>query len=117
LGTAFPGNAGNFAVAGHRATHGEPFARFDLLNEGDEVVVETVDGLFTYSLVTDSKVTPEDVWVVGPRPDIDQLKSLPPGSKIITLTTCDPRWSSENRWVWFGVLDSFVPRAEMKEAN
>ena len=114
-GTALPGNAGNFAVAGHRATHGEPFARFDLLDEGDKVLVETAEGLYTYSLVTDAKVSPEDVWVVNPRPDIDQLKSLPPGAKMITLTTCDPRWSSENRWVWFGVLDSFESRADMKE--
>jgi sortase A len=113
-GTALPGSAGNFAVAGHRATHGEPFAQFDRLDKGDKVLVETAAGMFTYSLVTDLKVSPEDVWVVGPRPDIDQISNLPPGAEIITLTTCDPRWSSENRWVWFGVLDNFVPRAEMK---
>ena len=39
--TALPGQVGNFAVAGHRATHGEPFAHLDLVKVGDSLVVET----------------------------------------------------------------------------
>ena len=49
-GTALPGEVGNFAVAGHRATHGEPFAHLDKLEEGDPVVVETVDGWLVYDV-------------------------------------------------------------------
>ncbi len=37
-GTAMPGQVGNFAVAGHRATNGEPFAHLDTLEPGDKVV-------------------------------------------------------------------------------
>lgn len=47
-GTALPGEVGNFAVAGHRATHGEPFADFPLLEVGDEVIIETLVGQYTY---------------------------------------------------------------------
>lgn len=112
-GSALPGQLGNFAVSGHRATYGEPFAKFELLREGDEVIVDTVEGVFTYSLVADIKVTPEDVWVVEPRPAIRELQSLPPEAQLITLITCDPRWSSEKRWIWFGTLKSFVPRTEI----
>ena len=39
--TARPGQVGNFAVAGHRATNGEPFAGLDQLHKGDVVVAET----------------------------------------------------------------------------
>lgn len=112
-GSALPGQLGNFAVSGHRATYGEPFAKFELLKEGDEVIVDTLEGIFTYSLVADIKVTPEDIWVVEPRPAISELQSLPPDAQLITLITCDPRWSSENRWIWFGTLKSFVPRVEI----
>ncbi len=37
-GTAQPGEIGNFAVAGHRATHGEPFAHLDKLKEATDRV-------------------------------------------------------------------------------
>ena len=35
--TVMPGHVGNFAVAGHRATHGEPFAYLDKVGKGDLV--------------------------------------------------------------------------------
>jgi sortase A len=38
--TAEPGQVGNFAVAAHRATHGQPFAYLDQVQPGDKVVVE-----------------------------------------------------------------------------
>ena len=34
-GTAMPGGLGNFAIAGHRAGNGEPFAEFEKLKAGD----------------------------------------------------------------------------------
>jgi sortase A len=112
--TAMPGEEGNFSVAGHRATHGQPFAQFQNLAKGDEVIVETLAGRYVYSLVTDIKVTPTDVWVISPKPDLPELNALPADIKLITLTTCDPRWSSEFRWIWFGALQSFTPRSEIE---
>lgn len=110
--TELSGEVGNFALAGHRATHGQPFAEFPRLAKGDEITVETLAGKYIYVLVADQKVTPEDVWVIDPKPANAQLDQLPSDSKLITLTTCDPRWSSERRWVWWGVLKSFTPRTE-----
>jgi sortase A len=111
--TNLPGEVGNFAIAGHRATHGEPFAQFQLFKRGDKVTVETLAGKYVYALVADIKVLPEDVWVIGPKPAVEALNSYPADAKFITLTTCDPRWSSEKRWVWFGVQESFTPRAQL----
>lgn len=113
-GTSLPGEVGNFAVAGHRATHGEPFADFPLLEVGDEVIVETLAGQYTYELVDDIKVLPQDVWVIGDRPNVPGVNALPEQAKLITLTTCDPRWSSEKRWIWFGVQKSFTSRYELE---
>ncbi|HSF26542.1 MAG TPA: class E sortase, partial [Actinomycetes bacterium] len=39
--TAGPGEVGNFAVAGHRATNGEPLRDIDKIKPGDTIVVET----------------------------------------------------------------------------
>src|SRR4029079_17536164 len=46
--TALPGEIGNFAVAGHRATNGEPFANLDAVKVGDSPAVETRLQWFTY---------------------------------------------------------------------
>lgn len=114
--TQLPNDTGNFAIAGHRATHGEPFGDFQLLEIGDEIVVETLAGKYVYELVGDIKVLPQDVWVIDSKPNVSSLANLPADSKLITLTTCDPRWSSEKRWIWFGVQKSFTSRAELEGA-
>jgi len=99
--TAMPGEVGNFAVAGHRATNGEPFANFDQLQAGDKVYVQTPQAWYTYELKVDRIVEPNAFWVVDPKP-------LPAGvlgsDRIITLTTCNPRWASYQRWAFWGVL-------------
>ena len=105
-----PGEIGNFAIAGHRATHGQPFAQFELFEIGDEIQIETVAGVYTYSLVADQIVKPSDVWVTNKRPKIAALENLPDNASLITLTTCEPKWSSEKRWIWFGVMKSFEAR-------
>ena len=38
--TSGPGEPGNFVIAGHRITHGEPLRDMPQLESGDEVVVE-----------------------------------------------------------------------------
>jgi len=107
--TAMPGQIGNFAIAGHRATHGEPFANFDQLKAGDKVFVETVDGWFTYQLMRDEIVRPQDVWTISVQPlTVDPL----PSNRLITLTTCNPRWASTQRWAFWGMLIGFGSRAE-----
>ncbi len=104
--TALPDQVGNFAVAGHRATHGEPFADFDQLRDGDKVVVRTYQSWIVYELKRDKIVSPTDVWVIKPQPfDSDPL----PSEKLITLTTCNPRWASTQRWAYWGVQIAATP--------
>lgn len=100
-GTAMPGEVGNFAVAAHRATNGEPFRDIDRVQAGDEVYVETRDEWFTYRLERDQMVTPRDGWVLDPVPG---EPGEAPTQPLITLTTCHPRWGSTQRWIWWGRL-------------
>ena len=96
-----PGQKGNFAVAAHRATNGEPFRDVDRLKDGDRVYVETRDSWFEYTLRRDEIVTPVDTWVIDPVPGDPGQE---PVERLITLTTCNPRWASTTRWIWWGDL-------------
>lgn len=104
--TALPGQVGNFAVAGHRATNGEPLANIDRLSVGDEVFVRSQVGWSVYTLVRDQLVWPLDGWVVDARP-FKGKKRL--GQQLVTITTCHPRWGSSQRWVWWGELTAEYP--------
>lgn len=98
--TELPGEIGNFAIAGHRATNGEPFARFEILQAGDLVYVRSSEGWFTYELFQDQKIPKTGVWVLEDRPN----GVITDSSQLMTLTTCDPRWNSTQRWAWWGKL-------------
>ena len=49
-GTAPLGATGNFAVAGHRRTYGDPFKDFPKLRRGDAVVLTDGTTWFTYRI-------------------------------------------------------------------
>jgi sortase A len=104
--TALPGQVGNFAVAGHRATNGEPFAHLDKVRRGDTLVVETRDAWFTYVVDRTVIVAPTDVDVIDPVPG---KPGATPTEKLITLTTCNPRWGSTQRLIVFGHLTAEQP--------
>lgn len=107
--TAAPGAIGNFAVAGHRATNGQPFASLDLLRPGDPVIVETADTWFVYQVDRTRIVAPTHVSVLLPVPDQPGVK---PTQAIITLTTCNPRWASYQRMIVTGTLVETRPKSE-----
>jgi len=93
--TPLPGQLGNAAIAGHRTTYGAPFFRVDELAAGDEIIVTTVQGTFRY-LVTEIKIVkPTDFSVLDPTPDA-----------TLTLTSCNPRYSSRQRIVVKATLDT-----------
>jgi sortase A len=108
-GTALPGEIGNFAVAGHRATHGEPLRDIDRVRKGDRVIVETVNGWYVYELESDRIVQPDETWVIDPVPGEPDAT---PTEALITLTTCNPRWASYERWIWWGYLVEFRDRSQ-----
>ncbi|MFZ1362481.1 MAG: class E sortase [Candidatus Nanopelagicales bacterium] len=104
-----PGQPGNMALAGHRATNGEPLANIDQVKTGDKVYIYTYQGWFTYTLRKDRIVSPTAMWVLKDNPlPAGVLKS----DKILTLITCNPRWGSTERWVWWGDQTDFRPIAE-----
>jgi sortase A len=105
-GTAAPGQIGNFAVAGHRRTHGQPFADLQKLRRGDKVTVETDDAVYTYMVDNDPNTTivlPTDVWVLEAVPG---KPTVAPSTALMTLTTCNPTWNSTHRMIVFGHLVS-----------
>ena len=108
--SAMPGETGNAAFAGHRATHGEPLKNIDQLQVGDLVYLETGVGWYSYRLTEDKIVQPTDVWVVDPVPG--QPPGTQPTQQLLTLITCNPRWGSTQRWVWWGELVDVRSRAQ-----
>ncbi len=111
-GSADPGEVGNYALAAHRVTHGEPLRRMPELRPGDEVVIETVDTTFTYVLDTDPEqlVVPfTGVWVLDPLPRNPDGGTQPrqrQGQRLITLTTCSEIFHTDDRMIAFGHLVS-----------
>lgn len=94
--TALPGGRGNFAVAGHRATHGEPFRDLDQVRTGDEISVETRARTYTYRVTGTAIVSPTSTDVLSPVPGRPGAK---PDAARLTLTTCHPRWASTWRLI------------------
>jgi sortase A len=115
-GSARAGGVGNYALAAHRVTHGEPLRRMPELRPGDKVIVETKDRTYTYELDTnpnDLIVGFADVWVLDRLPKNPHGGVEPaqrPGQRLITLTTCAELFHTDNRMIAFGHLVGSTPR-------
>lgn len=96
--TPLPGQVGNVTIAGHRTTYGRPFSRVDELAPGDEIVLSSPAGTFTYRVA-------KDPWVTGPH---DWSVADPSSEALLTLTTCHPRGSDRQR---------LIVRAELAEGG
>ncbi|MFG2528515.1 class E sortase [Streptomyces sp. NPDC048516] len=111
--TAMPWDKkGNFAVAAHRNTHGEPFRYVNRLTKGDKIVVETKSSYYTYEMESIlPQTSPSNTSVIGP---------VPPGSgftgpgRYITLTTCTPEFTSTYRMIVWGKMVDERPRSKGK---
>ncbi|MBO4257178.1 class E sortase [Streptomyces griseorubiginosus] len=113
LKTAMPSaKTGNFALAGHRNTHGEPFRYINKLKPGDEVVVETQDEYYVYKMTSTLPVTsPSNTSVIDPVPKGSGFTQ--PG-RYITLTTCTPEFTSKYRLIVWGKMVEERPRSKGK---
>ena len=107
--TGLPGQPGNFAVAGHRTTYGKPFGQIAELQVGDAVVVETEEGWFTYRFRNLEYVWPTGTGVIAPVPQ--QLQVVATDS-ILTMTSCNPRFSAAERIIAYSVFDRFYARSD-----
>jgi sortase A len=106
--TQMPGAVGNFAIAGHRTTHGAPFGSIASLRVGDHIYVKTSAGYYTYTFRNLEYVKPTQVQVLQQVPDAPTVAA---GSKdrLITMTSCNPKYSAAERIVAFGVFTSWQP--------
>ncbi len=87
-GTPLPGQGGNVSIAGHRTTYGHPFYNLDSVKVGDPIVLTTLQGVFVYDATKSFVVPPSDTSVI---------KNV--FADILTLTTCNPRFSASTRLI------------------
>ncbi|MEU3254676.1 class E sortase [Streptomyces sp. NPDC006997] len=113
LKTAMPdAKSGNFGLAGHRNTHGEPFRYINKLQPGDSIVVETQDTYYVYKTASTLPVTPpSNTTVLDPVPKDGGFTE--PG-RYITLTTCTPEFTSKYRLIVWGKMVEERPRSKGK---
>jgi sortase A len=107
-GSAMPGQVGNFAVAGHRVTAGNPFWSLPAMRPGDLVYVETIAATYVYK-VTRSPILvgPDDTAMLAPVPG---HPGDAPRRPMITLISCSPPWTGTSRLIVTGVLTATLPR-------
>ncbi|MGC5568259.1 class E sortase [Streptomyces sp. FR-108] len=101
--TAMPdAKKGNFGLAGHRNTHGEPFRYINRLKPGDAIVVETQNKYFVYKMASILPVTsPSNTSVLDAIPKGSTFKTA---GRYITLTTCTPEFTSKYRMIVWGTM-------------
>ncbi|GER22951.1 class E sortase [Zafaria cholistanensis] len=107
--TQMPGEKGNFAVAAHRQTYGEAFRDIHKLREGDLVYVQTAKGFYTYAYRSTQIVHPSSSEVLAPVPG---RPGKEPSEAVLTMTSCDPPFTTKMRIIAVSVLESFTPAAD-----
>jgi sortase A len=107
-GTAMPGAVGNFAVAGHRQTHGAVLDAVDSLVPGDRIYVQTREGYYIYVFRNSEIVLPSMTEVLLPVPN---NAAATPTEGYLTMTSCNPRFGSTERFVAYSILERWQPVA------
>jgi sortase A len=105
-GTAMPGAVGNFAVAGHRQTHGAVLDNIHTLVPGDRIYVQTRDGYYVYVFRNNRIVLPSNVDVLLPVPSKPGVR---PTERFLTMTSCNPRFGSQERIIAYSVMEHWQP--------
>lgn len=100
-GSPLAGQLGNVAITGHRTTYGAPFSRINEITVGDEIIVQTSEGEFTY-------IVNAEPFVVEPT-QTEVAQTTDPNSATLTLISCHPKWTSDKRIV---VTAELVPTVE-----
>lgn len=89
-----PGQVGNFAVAGHRMP--SIFWDLDKVKVNDPMIAETRTGWYVYTVSRVFIIKPTRTSVVAANPDDP---GSPATRKLLTLTTCNPKWDNYERLV------------------
>ncbi|MGH3301855.1 MAG: class E sortase [Streptosporangiaceae bacterium] len=107
-GSALPGQVGNFVIAGHRVTAGNPFWRLPSLHAGSLIIVVTINASYEYEVTGRPRPGPaDDTAVTAPVPYHTGERAR---LRMITLITSDPPWTGTSRVVVTGVLVRALPR-------
>jgi sortase A len=107
--TQMPGELGNFAVAAHRTSHGASFNGLNQLQAGDHIYIETADGWYAYVFRNLEYVHPNGVGVVAPVPESPGTTAT---DRILTMTSCNPLFSAQERIIAYSVFEQFIPRSD-----
>ena len=86
---AWPGTKGRVILSGHRTTYKAPFFDLDKLKNGDDLIVETKWGRFTYEVYDQRIVAPNDPAIIVEKDNVKEL----------VLTTCNPKFSAAQRLI------------------
>lgn len=105
--TSMPGAVGNFAIAAHRMGHGGSLHHIHELQLGDHIYVETASGWYEYAFRNLEYVHPSGVGVLNAIP---QAPETPTTERFITLTSCNPMYTSNERIIAYGMFVQFFPR-------
>jgi sortase A len=107
-GTDVPGALGNVVISGHRTTYGAPFNRLDELELGDPIVLETQTTFFTYRVIKSFVVRPD---ALGETEAVPGRPGVAPTERLLTLTTCNPKYSARTRLIVRAVLEAALAKA------
>lgn len=86
--SAYPGNAGNTVINGHRDIYAAVFRRLDRMKVGDEVTLYVGQTAYPYQ-VTEVLVVPETFATAAQRVENQRLIGYLPEERL-TLVTCTP---------------------------
>lgn len=107
LTTDWPDEPGNFAVAGHRNTYSSMLGNQDELEAGDRLYLVSADGMWVYKVDQRKVVEPWDTHVLNADPDQENGAEAETG--ILTLTTCHPMFSNQERLIHHAEIEDFIP--------
>ncbi len=105
--TQWPDEPGNFAVAGHRNTYASMLGNQDRLQPGDELYLQTAEGIYIYEVYESYVVQPHQREVLLPVPGDESQPE--PDTGILTLTTCHPLYSNAERLITHARITDFEP--------
>lgn len=106
--TAQFGELGNVGIAGHRTTYGASFSEIGELRVGDRLYVEVQEGWYSYQFRNLEYVWPTQVEVLAPIPHQPDAEAT---ERLLTLTSCHPRFSEAERIIAYAVFDAWYPRS------
>jgi sortase A len=105
--TALPGQRGNVAIAAHRTAYGSPFKQINELKSGDQIfITNSLKDRFVYKVRDTKIVDPTDTSVLNATEDA-----------ILTLTSCHPLYTAQQRIIVTATLDEAATKAPIRPAT